>query len=163
MAPVPFARSTPTQLATEQPIMLIGDEQKPEKDFPPFQSKKDFPLIRSPIDIRLPPFDLTPPLSEEEVMKVSEYHSNLPKALEIAPSIRHEWTEPITYRRDNYAYFISEDYEPSNTIFKLLIDTDRVDPQELWETTTKGENPGHSFRKIQNLLNSYPKISFRRH
>ena len=113
--------------------MLIGDEQKPEKDSTPFQSEKDFPLIRSPIDIRLPPFDLTPPLSEEEVMKVPEYHSSLPKALEIAPSIRHEWTEPITYRRDNYAHFISEDCEPANTIFKLLIATDRVDPQELWE------------------------------
>ena len=118
MAPVPFARSTSPRLGTEQPFMLIGDGQKFEKDLLPFQSKKDFPLIRSPIDIRLPPFDLTPPLSEEEVMKIPEYHSSLAKALEIAPSICHEWTERITYRRDNYAHFISEDCEHSNTIFK---------------------------------------------
>ena len=133
MAPVPFPRSTRTQLGTEQPNVLIGDEEKPEKDFSPFQSKKDFPLIRSTIDIRLPPLDLTPPLLEEEVMKMPQYHSSLQKALEIAPSIRHEWTEPISYRRDNYAHFISEDCEPSNAIFKLLIAKDRVDPQELWE------------------------------
>ena len=139
MAPVPFARSTPTQLALEQPIMLIGDEQKPEKDFPPFQSKKDIPLIRSPIYIRLPPFDLTPPLSEEGVMKIPEYHSILPKALKIAPSIRQEWNEPITYHRDNYAHFISKDCEPSHTILNLLIATDRVDPQELLDKRLRKE------------------------
>ena len=48
------------------------------------------------------------------------------------PSIRHEWTEPLTYKHENYAHFISEDCEPTNPIFKLLIATERLDVQDLW-------------------------------
>ena len=133
MAPIPFARSTPTQLGSKQPVTLIDNEWKSEKGFPPFQSKQNLSLIRSPIDIRFPHFNSTSSHPEEKVRKIPEHHSSLSKALEIAPSIHHEWTEPITYRRDNYAHFISDDCEPSNTIFKLLIAAVRVDPQELWE------------------------------
>ena len=42
-------------------------------------------------------------------------------------TVIHQWKDPLTYRRDNYAHFISEDCEPSNNIAKLLIATDRLD------------------------------------
>ena len=128
MAPIPFARSTPTQLGTKQVFTSIGNKQKFVKVFPAFQSKQDLPLIQSPIDIRSPQFDPTSSLLEEKVRKIPEHHSSLPKALEIAPSIRHEWTEPITYRRDNYAHFISEYCE----IFLQLNHFDDTNWGDVW-------------------------------
>ena len=53
------------------------------------------------------------------------------------PNIRYEWTEPLTYRRDNYAHFLSEDCEPTNAISKLLVTTERLDLQGTWESRPK--------------------------
>ena len=47
--------------------------------------------------------------------------------------VTHQWTEPLTYKKDNYAHFISEDCEPTNSIAKLLVATDRLDLQDLRE------------------------------
>ena len=40
------------------------------------------------------------------------------------PYIIHELIEPLTYRRDNYAHFLSEDCERANSIIKLLMATE---------------------------------------
>ena len=53
------------------------------------------------------------------------------------PNIRHEWTEPLNYRRENYAHFLSEDCEPKNAISKLLVATERLDLQDTWENRPK--------------------------
>ena len=44
----------------------------------------------------------------------------------------HQRRESLTFRRDNYAHFISEDCEPMNPISKLLVATERLDLQDLW-------------------------------
>ena len=53
------------------------------------------------------------------------------------PNVIHQWTEPLTYRHDNYALFISEDCEPTNLIAKLLVATERLDLQDLWACRPK--------------------------
>ena len=52
-------------------------------------------------------------------------------------TVIHQWKEPLTYRRDNYAHFISEDCEPNNNIAKLLIATNRLDIENLWACRPK--------------------------
>lgn len=53
--------------------------------------------------------------------------------------MRNELIEILTHRTDNYALFISEDCKPTNAILKLLIATERINPQNLWKKRpTKG-------------------------
>lgn len=49
------------------------------------------------------------------------------------PKIIQRWTEPMTYKCDNYAHFLSEDCKPRNQIAKLLISTECLDLQDHWE------------------------------
>ena len=51
--------------------------------------------------------------------------------------IINEWTETVTYRRDNCAHFLSEDCEPADAIIKLLVATERLDLQDICESQTK--------------------------
>ena len=48
------------------------------------------------------------------------------------PHVIHQWTEPLTLRLDNYAHFISEDCEPTNSIAKFLVAAECLDLQKLW-------------------------------
>ena len=47
--------------------------------------------------------------------------------------------EPLTFRHDNYAHFISEEYEPTNPIAKLLVTAECLDLQDLWVFCPKKE------------------------
>ncbi|XP_051153829.1 uncharacterized protein LOC127291410 [Leptopilina boulardi] len=52
-------------------------------------------------------------------------------------NVIQKWSEPLTYERDNYAHFMSEDCEPVDAISKLLVATERIDLQELQEKRPK--------------------------
>ena len=81
-APIPYARSTPTQFGVKQPNALNSKDKESKKDLLSLQDEQDSSLIRSPIDIKMPHFDSISSLSEEEVNKIPEYNTNLPKKIQ---------------------------------------------------------------------------------
>lgn len=72
---------------------------------------------------------ITPSPSEDDTKDIKR--QELIPCVEERKNIVHYWTEPLTYTCDNYACFIATDREPTSCIAKLLIATERLDPQEL--------------------------------
>ena len=93
------------------------------------------PFSSSLIDVAIPYIDPPSPLSLEEKPEVQKPLLNCTEV----HNIKHECTEPLAYRRGTYAHFLSEDYEPTNAIAKLLVATERLDLQDTLENRPKKE------------------------
>ena len=140
----PDARSTPLLPTEEKEISDKGEgptrmstKFKLRRLQPPDiveEAIADTPACSSSfIDVSIPYIDPpSPPPLQEQTRKREPIHR-----CTSVPNIIHEWTEPLTYRRNNCAHFLSEDCEPANTITKLLIATERLDLQDLWESRPK--------------------------
>ena len=78
-----------------------------------------------------------------------------------APSSElHGGAQPLTYRRDNYAHFFSEDCESINAIAKLLVATERLDLQDTWESRPK---KGQVLVTSHGQHNTYSIVVKKRH
>ena len=85
------------------------------------------------IDFTIPYTDPPLPLTIQETPKERKPVSICTNVTNII----YKWTEPLTYRRDNYEHFLSEDCEPTNPIVKLLVATERLDLQDIRESQTR--------------------------
>ena len=133
----PDERSTPFSAAEEggdleesNSLTRVGLKSKPRR-IEQSETSEAFamssPLHSSSlIDFTIPYIDPPLPLIIQEKKPVSICTN--------VTNIIHEWTEPLTYRRENYAHFLSEDCEPTNPIVKLLVATERLDLQDIRES-----------------------------
>ena len=136
----PDSRSTPFSAAEEKGDLeensssaRVGLKSKPRRLEQSETSKAvamSSPLHSSSlIDLTIPPLPLT-------IQETPKGRKPVPICTNVT-NIIHEWTEPLTYRRDNYAHFLSEDCEPTNPIVKLLVATERLDLQDNRESQPK--------------------------
>ena len=137
----PDARSTPFSVAEERGDLeennsptRVGLKSKPRR-LEQSETSEAIALSSPPhssslIDFTIPYIDPPLPMTIQETPKerksVSIYTN--------VTNIIHEWTESLTYRRDNYAHFLSEDFVRTNTIVKLLVATERLDLQDIRES-----------------------------
>ncbi|XP_051161523.1 uncharacterized protein LOC127281712 [Leptopilina boulardi] len=87
------------------------------------------PRAASPIDISISDVDSPSSSESSDDEKVIATTSKITK--ENSENVFHQWTEPLTYKKDNIAHFISEDCEPVDSISKLLIATNKIDLQDI--------------------------------
>ena len=109
------------------------------------------PFSSSFIYVAIPYIDPPSPPSLEEKPEVQKPLLNCTEV----HNIKLESTEPLTYRRDNYAHFISEDCDPSNAIAKLLVATERLDLLNTWESRPKKGQvlvPSHGKHKTYSVV-----------
>ena len=85
-------------------------------------SNVPYPILASSLTSRYRMWTTHLPLSDQKPISICTDE----------PNVIHQWTEPLTFRHDNYAHFISKDCEPTNPIAKLLVDTELLDLQDLW-------------------------------
>ena len=140
----PDARSTPFSIAEEEEgtdtnksLTRRGLDLRPRRlqrsEASETTTAGSTPFSSSLIDVATPYIDPQSPPSLEEKPEVQKPLLNCTEV----HNIKHKWTEPLTYRRDNYAHFLSEDCEPTNAIAKLLVATERLDLQDTWESRPK--------------------------
>ena len=107
------------------------------------QTKPSYKLVQSPISYPSSIIDVKVPYVDDAPTSVRPYEDPTTtdqKPVSICtdePHFIHQWTESLTFRRDNYVHFISEDCEPTNPIAKLLMATERLDLQDLWRCRPK--------------------------
>lgn len=148
MYPTPTVYDTPAAKSTPiiEKLKIRPRQLQTSKEI--LKYNVETPIDSIPIEVNLryihPP---TPPAENSP----SETNDSKPST-----KIIQKCTEPLSYQRDNYVHLISEDCEPSNSIFQLLIATKCLNLQDLWgKRPQNGQVLITSRRSFQGILGSY--------
>ncbi|XP_051155718.1 uncharacterized protein LOC127278183 [Leptopilina boulardi] len=137
----PGAQSTPfTRFRKEDVTKPDENKRKPNivprrlqstvNDLP--SQEHSVPRVRSSIDIKISDIESSSSSSPEPIEIPIADKDNAK-----VENILHQWAEPLTFKRDNYAHFIAEDCEPVDSISKLLIATEKIDVQDIRDSKLK--------------------------
>ena len=131
------------------------EQTKPS--YKPVQSPMSYPI--SIIDVRVPYVDDAPTSARPYEDPTTTDQKPVSTCTD-ETHVTHQWTASLTFRCDNYAHFISEDWDPANLIAKLLIATERLDLQDLWGLRHK---KGKVLVTPHGRHKTYPVVIKRRH